>query len=615
MFLFNRSNQLAEKLGFQRQQRKRRVCKQPRETPPLQLESLEERTTPSAGSNPMQQIAAAVEAPMIVHVANATADASNATASLERAYICNLRVQFAPDRIELNAARTELNAAWAQVLAVLEGRPAESTLGGPSSSVSGSSGGAGKGLVGGPSTADTASPHSSRSDTALVNNDTLIWNPQKGSSDAAQASNWYDLTQNKQGVEAPGNTNPVIFNNNPAYEPIVNNSPIEWGQDFSLPSIQLASYTGQMTLKDGVTVVDTGNLFDSKDSWLKVFFGTNAVFQLDAGGGITNMTLSGSPSGLLKIDGGTTMLANDASYQYYIGANIYVAAGATLIDQGLVPLKLTNTNLTIYVLGTMNVFYGPSANNTLIDATGFDNDYIDVTDDGMLKYLGSGGVTDTFKNVPVFVRDGDFIVTTATNVPNSGTLIVTGTVPNQANNASVYVTGAGTSTVQLSKGAALRSAAGETLECDDGYYQDSGTLETTDATTCTLKVGATGTGTATIAGGSVKINQPNVGYGQLDVAASTLNFNGQLVVAMAANIPGTNDLLNVQGVTNLQKNATLEVFVNNGPPAPNKVWAIIKDNLNANIAGNFVMPITTIPQTALTAQIDPNAPTQYILKS
>jgi hypothetical protein len=281
-----------------------------------------------------------------------------------------------------------------------------------------------------------------------------------------------------------------------------------------------------------------------------------------------------------------------------------------------VPLKFTNTNLTISVYGTMNVEHGTGANNTLLDATGQSNDYIDVIQGGTLNYLGSGGVTDTFKNMPVLVYDADFIVTTATGTPNSGTLIVQGTVPNQANNASVYVSGDPGifSTMQL--------ANGDILECDDGYYQDSGTLETTDATTCTLRVGAGGGGTATVAGGAVKIDQPDVGYGQLTVAAITLNFNGQLVVAMDASNPdsvnnpgGIRDWLNVSGVTKLQNNATLTVFVNNGPPAANNKWVIIQDGQNNNIAGNFVMPITTSPQTALGAKVDPANPNRYILTS
>jgi hypothetical protein len=379
-----------------------------------------------------------------------------------------------------------------------------------------------------------------------------------------------------------------------------------------------------MTIKDGVTVEDTGDFFDDDTTLLNMFFGTNSMFQLDAGGDVGNMTLAGNPSGEFKLAGGTTTFAAKSNYQYIIGADIYVAAGATLTDMSKATLKFTNTNLTIDVLGTMNVQYGTGAANTLLDATGFSNDYIDVTADGTLNYLGSGGVADTFKNMPVFLDDGNFIVTTATGAPNNGRLIVTGTVPNQANNASVYVTGGdGTSTVQLSNGSTSRiPPAGTTLVCDNGYYQDSGTLETMDATTCQLQASnaALNEGTVTIAGSSVKIDQPNVGYGQLNILASTLNFGGQLVVAIDASNPdgpnnpgGTADVLKVNGATNLQAGSTLTVFVNNGPPNPKQKWVII--NAAPVQPGNFVMPITTVPQTNLGDMVNPDNNNQYIVTS
>ena len=86
------------------------------------------------------------------------------------------------------------------------------------------------------------------------------------------------------------------------------------------------------------------------------------------------------------------------------------------------------------------------------------------------------------------------------------------------NNVSVYMRGSASS-VQL--------AYASTLECDNDYYQASGTLNTTDASPCTLQAGATSAGTATIASGLMIINVPNVGYGELDVNAANLNFSGQ----------------------------------------------------------------------------------------
>jgi hypothetical protein len=189
------------------------------------------------------------------------------------------------------------------------------------------------------------------------NTDSLIWNPQGGSTLASQASNWYDVKQKKNDVVAPSATNPVIFNNLPSFDPVVSNSPIVWDQNISVASIQLASYTGLMTIKDGLKVEDTGNFWDTKDSKLNVFFGRNAEFQLDAGGGITSMTLAGDPSGSLKIAGGTTDFA-DASgefppYQYNIGANIYVAGGATLEDKSYVPNAIRLSRNFLWRSGVM----------------------------------------------------------------------------------------------------------------------------------------------------------------------------------------------------------------------------------------------------------------------
>jgi hypothetical protein len=99
-----------------------------------------------------------------------------------------------------------------------------------------------------------------------------------------------------------------------------------------------------------------------------------------------------------------------------------------------------------------------------------------------------------------------------------------------------------------------------------------------------------------------------------------LNFGGQLVVAIDASDPdngknfgGTADRLMVNGATNLKAGSTLTVYVNNGPPNPNNQWVIIQ---GAPIQpGNFVMPITTVPQTNLGDKVNPNDNDQYIVTS
>jgi len=278
------------------------------------------------------------------------------------------------------------------------------------------------------------------------------------------------------------------------------------------------------------------------------------------------------------------------------------------------PLQLTANNLVITVYGEMDTYWGTNNINTMISRGGpaNANDYIDVSG-GTLAYYGRQNITDMI-TVPIAVHGGGTLKVTVdpnSGKPLQGKLIVQFSNAS-TNNVSVYLAGS-QSSVQLSNY--------DTLECDNGYRQDSGTLETMDSTSCSLQAGAgaVGAGTVTIAGGAVIINQPNTGgYGTLNVSAATLNSNGQLVVAMDASKPnqqGNCDLLNVSGTTNLGAASTLIVYVNNGPPQTNNnnnKWIIIQDG-GGNITGNFAMPITTVPQTNnLTPTVNNK---QYILTS
>jgi hypothetical protein len=208
--------------------------------------------------------------------------------------------------------------------------------------------------------------------------------------------------------------------------------------------------------------------------------------------------------------------------------------------------------------------------------------------------------------VPVSVNGGNFIVTSAGSQPNGAKLIVQNksgyTFPGNKM-YSVYMTGL-TSTVQLSQSA--------TLQCDNDYYQSLGTLETMDGTTCTLVDGANSNGTATIAGGYLKIDQPNINqYATLNVNCDTLKFAGTYYVAINAQAQGAGscDLLNVTGTTNLQ-GASLYVYVNNAPPNNGFSWVIIQVAAGKNIQNGANLPITTNPQTNLNGGVNN---TQYIL--
>lgn len=93
-------------------------------------------------------------------------------------------------------------------------------------------------------------------------------------------------------------------------------------------------------------------------------------------------------------------------------------------------------------------------------------------------------------------------------------------------------------------------------------------------------------------------------YNMLEVLANTLQFAGQLDVAINASSPGTEDQMLVTGNTNLQAGSSLQVTVNNAPPQKMKTWTIITSfPVTFKITGNFAT-ITTNPKTPLTGQAD-----------
>jgi hypothetical protein len=89
--------------------------------------------------------------------------------------------------------------------------------------------------------------------------DTLIWNPQGGSTDASLQTNWYDQTQSKQGVIAPTATNLVILMNSNSMVPNAN-SPIEFTAAEDVKSLNVwTGYQNTMTIDDGATVTTWAN--------------------------------------------------------------------------------------------------------------------------------------------------------------------------------------------------------------------------------------------------------------------------------------------------------------------------------------------------------------------
>lgn len=455
----------------------------------------------------------------------------------------------------------------------------------------------------------------------LLAADVYTWNPQAGSTAANLSQNWQlNGVQQVAGANLPGknSTDVVAFNGG------LSNAPIEWNQNFKFSTMSLgltggrnAAYTGLQTLDTDVTVELSdadGNwcLNSSTGSTLNLYFGSGAtVFQIDGNATINNMALSGHPTGQFIINGGTTTIAQSGGYTDTIGVNFVINKNGTLDDQSYNSLKFTNSGVQIAVEGTMYVYYGTGTGITLIDNGGMSNDYINVNG-GYLQYNGSGNVTNDTFTVPVYVQNGGtFQLTISPGQPNGGKLIVQdGSQYQFPNNSleSVYMTGP-TSSVQL--------AYWDTLECDNDYYQANGTLETTDATTCTLQDGSQSKGTATIAGGVVWIDTLQNSYGELDVNAATLNFGGNLTVSINGTTSDDNDWLSVSGTINLQASSTLYVFVY-GQAAQGNSWIIIQDESGNNIGlppgqPKFQMPMTTNPNTNLNGGVNSKDSAQYIL--
>jgi hypothetical protein len=399
----------------------------------------------------------------------------------------------------------------------------------------------------------------------------FTWDPPNPNQNdlATTAANWQlsingVVQKNNNSIPGQQATDQVVFDGS------TSNAPIIWGPgqttfaSMSLGVFGNQPYTGQQTIAQGATVEMTGANGTSltmpvTGSILDLDFGDGGKFNLDANATITNMYLGGFVTGQLTI-GGVTQIGTAANYNDYIGAQIQINTGATLFDDAYSPLHFNANKVSIVDQGTMSVLWDQNANTLIDQTTPTSGCYLNVNG-GTLNYIGSSGVTNTFK-VPVLVQNGGtFSVAGGLNA--GSTLIVSGAVLGTTNNTSVYMKDINSS-VQLSQNA--------TLECDNDYSQADGTLETMDATPCTLQDGQTGAGTVNIAGGSVTICQPG-GFGVLNVNCNTLNFDGRYN-PLIAGAGGNQDVLNVSGTVNLLAGSNLNITVA-GQLAQNQDWVIL----------------------------------------
>ncbi len=133
-----------------------------------------------------------------------------------------------------------------------------------------------------------------------------------------------------------------------------------------------------------------------------------------------------------------------------------------------------------------------------------------------------------------------------------------------------------------------------------------------DSTTCTIQIGSSGTGTASINGGYLQIDTTS-GFGILNFAAN-LDFAGTLKVAVQGGASGTGncDLLNMLGNPTLNPNSDLQVEVS-GNLVSNKYWVVINNNKLFDQNNNFAS--TNLAALGLTPSLNDPRDGNYKLKS
>jgi hypothetical protein len=443
--------------------------------------------------------------------------------------------------------------------------------------------------------------------------DTLRWNPQAGSTLASVVTNWWDVTQKFQLTlddPGPGEETPIEFNPVPGDGTPGSNNPIDWDESFTVASISLIQYGGQQTVRGKVESLGAGGtaLSMTGDTLDLNLINPNSTFQVDNNATITNFVFTGPHNAdndfeSFIINGGTTTIS-EKNYVQNLGVDLDIMADATLVDRNQSAITLTADSVKINIFGEMDTYTGRGNQNTMIGGgAAFSDDFISVNG-GTLVYYGMANTQDTI-TVPIEVYNGGTLKLTVAPGSFAGKLVVQGGVPN-TNNNSVDLYGP-KSKVTLDHF--------DTLQAEKGYYQSSGTLETLDFSGGTLQPSTgPGAGIATIAGGSVVINEGS-GYGQLQVTGATLNFNGALDVAIDATNQNNKGLLEAPfGTINLQAKSTLTVYVNNGQPAAGLQWFVI-NAANPINPGNFIMPMDIIPGYNLSDGVNPNNNKQYTVSS
>lgn len=330
--------------------------------------------------------------------------------------------------------------------------------------------------------------------------DTLVWNPVGGSQDAFNAANWYDQTQNKQGVSAPTQSNPIILDGNQA------NKSIEFSGGMVVASITVQNgYNSTLTIDAEQLDTNGGNVVVNSGCTL-------ALVSKDPQGGIGlvyGSTFTVASGGTLKlIDGVAT------GVQFII--NVDNMAGEFLNNAG-----------TVTWTGT-----AVASGNQAIK---------DVLNTGVL-------------NTGTFNADGG---TNGDTTKVGAVLAIEESDANNTNNVSFYQT---SGSLNLQNAAEVDAYDG--YYQSGGSLTSDSTGGATQA--CTLVGGVGGDGDINIAGGNVMVDTVPNTVGTLRFIASTAEINAEVDVfglTLQNGQSTLSDLLDCRGVGTVTLGASSDLNV------------------------------------------------------
>ena len=299
---------------------------------------------------------------------------------------------------------------------------------------------------------------------------------------------------------------------------------------------------------------------------------------------VKSLTVQGNYNNTLTIKNGGTVTTY-ASNIVNSGSILTIVSA----DTAGILLDNTGTNFTIAFGATLNLkdVAGATSGASFFDASASNSGEY-------LKNAGTMNWTGTVGFGTQFVEDD-----IQAPVLNTGTFNVNGNNGGDNNAAAGILSVSGqdaTNTNNVSfdqNSGSCNLSNGATLKVYEGYYQSGGTLQTTDATTCTLYAIGKG-GDINIAGGKVVVDSAANSVGILVFIATTAEINGEIDVngLTQGGNSTTSDLLDCRGVTTvtLQANGFLNVgTTGTGQLGTGNQWTVMK-YANGALKGSWGQP-------------------------